>query len=129
MAISQQKEARSRDYALLLFPMTLRLFYSAQYHRQHCTLQVFEQFGTLYMHNHDEKEPAMLCLWLFFVFFRLYFIVVDEETIRLAFCSYYAILLTWICLYHISGPTGIQTWYLQATSPSNEWTIGDGHIS
>ena len=34
------------------------LFYSAQYHRQHCTLQAFEQFGALHMHNHDNKYPA-----------------------------------------------------------------------
>ena len=24
------------------------VFYSAQYHRQHCTLQAFEEFGALY---------------------------------------------------------------------------------
>ena len=58
MAISRQKEARSRDYALLVFRMTSRVLYSAQYHRQHCTLQAFEQFGALYMHNHDDKYPA-----------------------------------------------------------------------
>ena len=51
MAISQQKEARSRNYALLLFQMTSVFFYSAQYYRQHCTLHAFEQFGSLYMHN------------------------------------------------------------------------------
>ena len=27
-------------------------------HRQHCTLQAFEQFGALYMHNHDDKYPS-----------------------------------------------------------------------
>ena len=37
----------SRDYALLLFRMTLSVLYSAQYHRQHCTLHAFEQFGAL----------------------------------------------------------------------------------
>ena len=58
MAISRQKEARSRDYALLLFRMTSRVLYSAQYHRQHCTLHAFEQFEALYMHNHDDKYPA-----------------------------------------------------------------------
>ena len=26
----------------------------------HCTLQAFEQFGALYMHNHDDKYPARL---------------------------------------------------------------------
>ena len=25
---------------------------------QHCTLHAFEQFGALYMHNHDDKYPA-----------------------------------------------------------------------
>ena len=58
MAILRQKEARSRDYALLLFRMTLMVLYSAQYHRQHCTLHAFEQFGSLYMHNHDDKYPS-----------------------------------------------------------------------
>ena len=58
MAISRQKEARSRDYALLLFRMTSRVFYSAQYHRQHCTLHDFEQFGALYMHKHNDKYPS-----------------------------------------------------------------------
>ena len=38
MAISRQKEARSRDYAPLLFRMTSRVLYSAQYHRQHCSV-------------------------------------------------------------------------------------------
>ena len=46
-AISRQKEARSRDYALFKFRMTSRVFYRAQYHRQHCTLHAFEQFGVL----------------------------------------------------------------------------------
>ena len=52
MAISQQKDARSRNYALLLFQMTSVFFNSAQYHRQHCTVHAFEQFAALYMHNH-----------------------------------------------------------------------------
>ena len=58
MAISRQKEARSWDYALLLFRMTSRVLYSTQYHRQHCTLHALEQFGALYMHNHDDKYPS-----------------------------------------------------------------------
>ena len=41
----------SRDYALLLFRMTTRVLYSAQYHRQHCTFHAFEQFETLYTHS------------------------------------------------------------------------------
>ena len=32
-----------------------RIRYSAQYHRQHCTLQALEQFRTLLMHNLDYK--------------------------------------------------------------------------
>ena len=58
MAISRQKEARIRDYTLLLFRVASRVLYSAQYHRHHCTLQAFEQFGALFMHNHDDKYPA-----------------------------------------------------------------------
>ena len=58
MAISRQKEARSRDYAVLLFRKTPRVLYSAQYHREPCTLNSFEQFGALYMHNHDDKYPS-----------------------------------------------------------------------
>ena len=38
--------------------MTSRVLYSAQYHRRHCTLHAFEQFGALYMHNHDDKYPS-----------------------------------------------------------------------
>ena len=58
MAASRQKEARSREYALLLFRMTSRVLYSAQYHRQHCTPHAFEQFEALYMNNHDDKYPS-----------------------------------------------------------------------
>ena len=53
MAISRQKEVRSRDYALLLSQMNSRVLYTAQYHRQHCTLNAFEQFGALHMHSHE----------------------------------------------------------------------------
>ena len=38
--------------------MTLIILYCAQYHKQHCTLQAFEQFGALCVHNHDDKYPA-----------------------------------------------------------------------
>ena len=54
-AISQQNEARSRAYAPLLFRMTSRVLHSAQYHRKYCTLKAFEQFGALYMHDHDDQ--------------------------------------------------------------------------
>ena len=37
------------------YRMTSRVLYSAQYHRQHCTLNAFEQFRTLYMHNLDKN--------------------------------------------------------------------------
>ena len=48
--------ARSRDYALLnSYQMTSRVLYSAQYHRQHCTLQAFEQLGALQKHNPDAQ--------------------------------------------------------------------------
>ena len=33
-------------------------FYSAQYYRQRCTFYAFEQFGALFMPNHDDKYPA-----------------------------------------------------------------------
>ena len=32
--------------------------YSVQYHRQHYTLQAFEHFGALYMHNLDDKYQS-----------------------------------------------------------------------
>ena len=38
--------------------LTSIVLYSAQYHRQHCTLQSFEQFGPLYMYNIDDKYPT-----------------------------------------------------------------------
>ena len=38
----------------------LYVIYSAHYHRQHCTVQTFEHFGALYMHNLDDKHPTRL---------------------------------------------------------------------
>ena len=35
--------------------MISRVLYSAQYHRQHCKVHAFEQFGALYMYNHDNN--------------------------------------------------------------------------
>ena len=55
---AQSWQYRDGRNALLLFRMTSRVLYSAQYHRQHCTLHAFEQFGALYMHNHEDKYPA-----------------------------------------------------------------------
>ena len=49
---------RFMHITLLLFRMTSRLPYSAQYHRHHCTLHPLEQLGALYMHNHDDKDPV-----------------------------------------------------------------------
>ena len=31
---------------------------SRQREAQHCTLHAFEQFGALYMHNHNDKYPV-----------------------------------------------------------------------
>ena len=31
---------------------------SAQYHRQHCILHAFEQFGALHIYNLDDKHPT-----------------------------------------------------------------------
>ena len=56
MAISGQMKARSRDYALLLSNDSDGS--SSQDHRQHCTLQAFEQFGALYKHNPDDKHST-----------------------------------------------------------------------
>ena len=50
---SRQKEARSPDCAILLW-----IIYSAQYHRQHSTLQAFEHFGPLYIHNPNDKHQT-----------------------------------------------------------------------
>ena len=44
---------------LELFRMTSSVLYSAQNHRQHCTLHSFEQFGALYMHNHYDKYSSL----------------------------------------------------------------------
>ena len=52
MAISRQKEVGTMPIS---YRMTSRVLYSAQYHRQHCTLQAFEQFEALYIHNIDDK--------------------------------------------------------------------------
>ena len=59
MVISQQKEARSRDYVFYC-RMTSMVLHIANYHIQHCTHQAFEQFGALYniMHNPDDKHPT-----------------------------------------------------------------------
>ena len=55
--------ATERNPTLALCPNLISndfivVLYSAQYHRQHYVLHAFEQFGALYMHNHDDKYPA-----------------------------------------------------------------------
>ena len=41
------------------YRMTSRVVCRAQYHRQHCTLETFEQFGALYMQTRWQiSEPA-----------------------------------------------------------------------
>ena len=52
------EESPKPGLSLLLFRMTTRVLHSVQYHRQHCTLHAFEQFGALYMHSHDDKYPG-----------------------------------------------------------------------
>ena len=55
MAISRQKETRSRNS----YRMTSRVLYNAEYHIHNCTLQIFEQFGALYVHNlYDKIRPG-----------------------------------------------------------------------
>ena len=54
--ISRQKEAPKPGLCPTLISNSVP--YSAQYHRQHCTLPAFEQFGALYMHNHDDKYSS-----------------------------------------------------------------------
>ena len=43
------------------YRMTSRvpMFHSVHDHRQHCTLQAFEQFGALYRHNPDDKHLTL----------------------------------------------------------------------
>ena len=36
----------------------IRIMYSVHHHRQLFTLDAFEQFGTLYMHNPDDRHPT-----------------------------------------------------------------------
>ena len=46
---------------LYSYRMTARALHSAQYtvyHRQHYTLQPFEQFRALYIHKLDDKHPT-----------------------------------------------------------------------
>ena len=58
----QYRDRRKPEVGTIPYPfrMTSSYIYSTQYHRQHCTLQAFEQFGALYMHNPDDKYPTRL---------------------------------------------------------------------
>ena len=56
MAMSRQKETRSRDYTCITLIEWQMVIYSAQYHTEHCTLQTFEQCEAFYMHKTDGKH-------------------------------------------------------------------------
>ena len=63
MAISRQKDSRSRDYYMpFFFRMTSRVLYNALYHRQHCTLQAFEQFGSLMRNIPPDRDSNLVPL-------------------------------------------------------------------
>ena len=60
-AQSWQYRDRSKPQVVAMpysYRMTSRVLYSAHDHKQHCTLQTFEQFGVLHMHNPDDKYPT-----------------------------------------------------------------------
>ena len=52
---SQYRDRRKPEVGTILYSyrMTSKILYSSQYHRQHCALQAFEQFGALYTHSLD----------------------------------------------------------------------------
>ena len=41
------------------FEVSLYRHIYAHNHRQHCTPQVFEHFGALFMNNHNDKHPSL----------------------------------------------------------------------
>ena len=91
MAISRQKEARSRDYALLLFRLTLRVLYNAQYHG----------FAEIFSHSYQTKT------WDFSLYGHIYdqrnyFIQVNNRLIRISNIS-----ATWL---HDICITIVQCW-------------------
>ena len=57
--MSRQKEARSRDYALILSKYC-NVFHSVQYHRHPCILQAFDQLETLYIHSVGDNNPTLI---------------------------------------------------------------------
>ena len=53
----RKHEVGTMPYSYLMTARVLYQFiYSAQNHRHNCTLQFFEQFGALYVHNRDDKH-------------------------------------------------------------------------
>ena len=56
----QYRDRRNPEVGAILYShqITSRVLYSAQYHRQHCAPQAFEQYGSLYrpMHNVDDTH-------------------------------------------------------------------------
>ena len=56
--IATEQGPRSELNSYYSYRMTPRVRYSAQYHRQHCALQAFEQSGSLYMHNLEDTHPT-----------------------------------------------------------------------
>ena len=57
---AQYSDRRKHEVATVPYSyrMTPRVLYSAQYHRHHCTLHAFEQFGALFMHSPNDKHPT-----------------------------------------------------------------------
>ena len=53
----RKPEVRTIPYS---YRMTSRVLYSAQYHRQHCALQTFEEFGALYMTRQDSGKASVM---------------------------------------------------------------------
>ena len=56
MAISRQKKAEAGTMPYSYFEWLERFFIVHSTIRQHCTLHAFEQFGALFMHNHDDID-------------------------------------------------------------------------
>ena len=56
----QYRDRREHEVGTMLHPyrITSRVIYSVLYYRQHCTLQAFEHFGVLYMHNLNDNHPS-----------------------------------------------------------------------
>ena len=66
---------------LYSYRMTSRVLYGAQYHRQHCALEAFEQFRELYMHNLDDTHIKLLIEKRFFFYLIYQYIYISYCTI------------------------------------------------